>query len=277
MALDQVDVDNYDPEATEEMSFMEHLESLRWHLIRSLASVLVFAIIVFMAKDFVFGTVIFGPKYPSFITYQAFCGFSEMIGAGTSMCFSPPDFQFVTPGFGELFTTHLMVSLMIGIVISFPYIFWEIWSFIKPGLYDEEQKAARGSVFICSFLFSLGVLFGYFVISPFAITFLAGYEIEGVKAMPALSSYVNYMAMFTIPVGIIFELPVVVYFLTKIGFVTPEFLRTYRRHAMIIILILAAIITPPDIITQCLIGMPLFILYEISIRISKRVVAKQED
>ena len=166
---------------------------------------------------------------------------------------------------------------MIGIVVSFPYIFWEIWRFIKPGLYVKEQKAARGMVTICSGLFLTGVLFGYYIISPFAITFLAGYEIEGVVAMPALSSYINYMTMFTLPVGIVFELPIVVFFLSKIGLVTPEFMKSYRRHAVILILILAAIITPPDVITQVLVGMPLYVLYEISIVISRRVVNKQKQ
>jgi len=176
---------------------------------------------------------------------------------------------------GEQFFTHLKVSIWLGIIISFPYIFWEMWRFIKPGLYAKEQKAARGIVFVCSFLFLLGVLFGYYVISPFAITFLAGYSIATeVVSSPTLSSYVNYMTMFTVPTGIIFELPVVVYFLSRIGLVTPEFMKKYRRHAVIVILIFAAIITPPDVITQFLIGIPVFILYEISIHISRRAAKK---
>ncbi|MFT5385639.1 MAG: sec-independent protein translocase protein TatC [Saprospiraceae bacterium] len=162
-----------------------------------------------------------------------------------------------------------------GIVFGFPYIFWEFWRFIKPGLYPDEKKAARGVVFVCSFLFITGVCFGYFIISPFAITFLVGYDL-GAISTPSLASYVDYMTMFTLPVGIVFELPVVVYFLTKIGLVTPSFLKSYRKHAFVIIIILAAVITPPDVITQFLVGIPLYILYEISIVISKRVVAKQE-
>ena len=277
MALDQIDVDSYKMTAGKEMSFLDHLEELRWHIIRAAASIFVFAIAAFLAKDFVFNQIVFAPKYPEFVTYRVICNFSNAVGMGEALCFFPPDFTFITPIFGELFIQHIKVSVMLGIIVSFPYIFWEIWRFIKPGLYVAEQKAARGMVTICSGLFLTGVLFGYYIISPFAITFLAGYEIEGVVAMPALSSYINYMTMFTLPVGIVFELPIVVFFLSKIGLVTPEFMKSYRRHAVILILILAAIITPPDVITQVLVGMPLYVLYEISIIISRRVVNKQKQ
>lgn len=276
MALDQIDIEAYNTKKNKEMSFLEHLEELRWHIIRALVSVFVFAIIVFVSKNFVFHNIVFAPKYPDFITYKVICNFSHFSGLSDKLCFFPPEFSFITPIFGELFIQHIKVSVMIGIIISFPYIFWELWRFIRPGLYPKEQKAARGMVTICSSLFLLGVLFGYYIISPFAITFLAGYQIEGVIATPALSSYINYMTMFTLPVGIVFELPVVVYFLSKVGLITPEFMKTYRRHAFIIILIVAAIITPPDVITQLLVGLPLYILYEVSIIISKRVIQKQK-
>lgn len=276
MALDQIDIDAYNTTKNKEMSFLDHLEELRWHIIRAAASICVFAIVVFLAKDFVFSKIIFAPKYPGFITYKLICDFSNFAGLGDSLCFYPPDFNFITPVFGELFIEHLKISVLLGIAISFPYIFWELWRFIKPGLYPKEQKAARGMVTVCSGLFLAGVLFGYYVISPFAITFLAGYQIEGVIATPSLSSYINYMTMFTLPVGIVFEMPVVVYFLSKIGLVTPEFMKTYRRHAIVIILIVAGVITPPDVVTQLLVSMPLFVLYEVSIVISRRVVKKQE-
>ncbi len=277
MALDQIDIEAYEKTKGKEMSFLEHLEELRWHIIRAAVSIIAFAVIVFIAKDFVFQKIVFAPKYPDFFTYKAICQFSNLIGLGDAMCFSPPEFTFITPIFGELFIQHIKVSVMIGIIISFPYIFWEVWRFIKPGLYPKEQKAARGMVTICSGLFLLGVLFGYYIISPFAITFLAGYQIQGVEAMPALSSYINYMTMFTLPIGIVFELPIVVYFLTKIGLITPDFMKSYRKHAVVVILLLAAIITPPDVITQILVGMPLYILYEISIIISKRVLKNQKQ
>ena len=252
-----------------EMSFLDHLEELRWHIIRSLVSVFIFGTIVFLFKDFVFNEIILAPKNKNFITYEFFCGLSDFI------CFRPPEFTITPRELGEQFFTHIKVSIWLGIIISFPYIFWELWRFVKPGLYKKEQKAARGIVFVCSFLFLLGVLFGYYIISPFAVSFLAGYSISNeVVSSPTLSSYVNNMTMFTVPTGIIFELPIVVYFLSRIGLITPDFMKKYRRHAVIVILIFSAIITPPDVVTQFLIGIPVFVLYEISIHISRRAAKK---
>lgn len=259
-----------------EMTFFEHLEELRSHLIRSTLWVIVFAVAAFLAKDFIFQDLLFAPRYKEFFSYRTLCNFSRLIGFQDNLCFAPPDFDVQGVGFGELFITHLKVSFFVGIALGFPFILWEIWRFISPGLYERERKAARGFVFICSLLFFTGMLFGYYIISPFSVTFLAGYEIEGAIAVPTLSSYVNYMVMFTIPVGLVFELPILVYFLSRLGLVTPEFMRTYRRHAFVIILILAAIITPPDVMTQFLVGTPLFVLYEISIFISARVVRKMD-
>jgi len=249
-----------------EMSFLDHLEELRWHIVRSAASVFVFGIIVFLAKDFVFNKIILAPKNDTFVTYRLFCEFAD------ALCFGPKNFTIMPRELGEQFFTHLKVSIWLGIIISFPYIFWEFWRFIKPGLYKEEEKAARGIVFICSFLFISGVLFGYFIIAPFAISFLAGYSISNeVISSPTLSSYVGSLTMFTIPTGITFELPVVVYFFSKIGLLTPEFMKKYRRHAVVIILVFAAIITPPDVFTQFLIGIPVYGLYELSILVCQRV------
>lgn len=277
MALDQVDVDKLDSgEEQGEMTFLEHLEELRWHIVRSLVAIVIVAIVVFVAKEIVFDYIIFAPKYDWFLPYQAICGLSELLGLGDTMCLSPPDFDIIATKFGERFIVHIKVSVILGLIVAFPYVFYEFWKFIRPGLYEEEQKAARGVVFICSTLFLLGVCFGYFVISPFAVSFLAGYEIADVRSTTSLDSFVTYMTMFTLPAGLIFELPVVVYFFSKIGLVGPEFLRTYRKHAFIIILMMSAVITPPDVVTQFLISIPLYFLYEISIRISKRVVAQRE-
>lgn len=253
-----------------EMSFLDHLEELRWHIIRALGSVMFFAIIVFLFKEFVFDSIIFAPRRDDFITYRIMCMISDFT------CFSPPKFDIIPREFGEKFFTHLKISFWLGIIISFPYIFYEIWKFIKPGLYKTEQKAATGMVFICSSLFLTGVGFGYFIISPFAIKFLAGYTLsaEEVISSSSLASYVSYLTMFTIPAGIVFELPVVVYFLARIGILTPAFMRTYRRHAIVVILIFAAIITPPEVVTQILIGIPVIILYELSIFVAARTQKK---
>jgi len=267
MPLDQVDVDAMSDE--KEMSFIDHLEELRWHLIRAISAIFVAAIVVFCLGKGVFEHVVLAPKSADFATYRAICALSETI------CFYPPDFVLETKELGEQFLVHLKVAIMLGLIIAFPYIFWEFWRFIKPGLYPDEQKAVRGIVLICSLLFYSGVLFGYYIISPFAVTFLAGYDVGAISA-PTLASFVSYMTMFTLPTGFVFELPIVVYFLAKVGLITPEFMKQYRRHAFVLILMLAAIITPPDVTTQFLIGMPLYVLYEISIGIARRVVKQQE-
>jgi len=256
----------------DEMSFLEHLEALRWHIIRSLGAIFIIAIGVFMAKDFVFGTVILGPTKESFTTYRFFCSILD------SLCFHPDGLQIINRDLQENFINHLKVSFWLGLVVAFPYVFYEFWKFVKPGLYAKEVQAARGIVFICSSLFLTGVMFGYFVISPFAVTFLSTYELDSsIQSTVTLSSLVNSMTMFTLPVGIIFELPVVVFFLAKIGLVTPQFMRQYRKHAFVAILIMAAILTPPDMVTQLLIAGPLYLLYEASIIICKRVYKKQEE
>jgi sec-independent protein translocase protein TatC len=254
------------------MTFLEHLEALRWHIIRALVAVVVVGIGVFLAKDFVFDTVILGPTQKDFFTYRMVCGWSAR------MCFYPEGLEIITRDIGEQFISHIKVSIWLGLVVAFPYVFYEFWRFIRPGLYDKERKAARGVVFICSSLFMIGVLFGYFVISAFAVTFLSSYSVSNeILNTTTLTSLVNSMTMFTLPVGIIFELPVVVYFLAKVGLVTADFMRRYRRHAFVIILVAAAIITPPDIITQFLIGLPLYVLYELSILVAKRVERKQRE
>lgn len=266
MALDQLTEGKQD-EA--EMSFLEHLEALRWHILRSFAAIIVVGIAVFLAKDFVFDTVLFGPRKPDFITYRIICGISDFL------CFTPPQFEIITRDLGEQFIVHLKSSFWIGLIVAFPYVFWQIWKFVKPGLYEKEQKVTRGIVLICSFLFTAGVLFGYFIISPFAISFLSSYSV-GVTSAPTLASYIGYMTMFTIPSGLVFELPIVVYFLAKLGVVGPQVMKTYRRHAIVVILILASIITPPDMVTQLLIAIPLFFLYEVSIVIAGRVEKNRE-
>jgi sec-independent protein translocase protein TatC len=273
MALDQLGIEA--PEngktAEKEMSFFDHLEELRWHIFRSVIAIVVFGVALFLSKDFVFNTIIFGPRNPDFITYRVICNFSNGIGLGDNLCFYPKEFNLITPDMGELFLTHMKVSFLLGFVLAFPYIFWEFWGFIKPGLYEKERRVTRYAVGVCSVLFTLGVMFGYFVISPFAVSFLTGYELPGVESTPALGSYIGYMVMFTLPTGLVFELPVVAHVLTQVGVLSSNFLKNYRRHAIVILVALAAIITPPDAFSQILIALPLVGLYEISIYVAKRV------
>lgn len=267
MAMDQLDEGK---KPADEMSFLEHLEALRWHILRSFAAIVVAGIGVFLAKDFVFHSVIFAPKRADFITYRVVCRISEFL------CFEPAEFTIITRDLGEQFIVHLKSSFWIGLIIAFPYVFWQLWKFVKPGLYEREQKATRGVVLICSLLFVTGVLFGYFIISPFAISFLSSYSV-GATSAPTLASYISYMTMFTIPSGLVFELPIVVYFLAKLGVVGPKTMRQFRRHAIVVILVLSSIITPPDMVTQLLISFPLYFLYEISIIIAARVIKNREE
>ncbi len=272
MPLDQIDVDKMDQDEGKEMSFLDHLEELRWHLLRSAAAILSSAILMFIFKDFVFRNIIFAPRYKDFLTYRVLCSISE------ATCFDPPQFSIATREIGEAFMMHMMISIWLGVIVAFPFVLWEIWKFIKPGLYPKEQKAASGFVIICTLLFVMGVLFGYYIVAPLAITFLAGYEIDGVAAQPTLASYIDSMVMFTIPVGIIFELPIVVYFLARVGIITANFMKTYRRHAIVVLLTIAAIVTPsPDVASQMLVFIPLYGLYEISIIVAAKVEKRLKE
>jgi sec-independent protein translocase protein TatC len=255
-----------------EMGFLDHLEELRWHVIRAGIAVISFAIIALVFQKEVFEYIVYAPKKADFITYRIFCAISE------ATCFSPPELPLITRELGEQFFMGITVSIYLGVIASFPYIFYEFWKFIKPGLYEKELKIATRLLGVTSFLFLLGVCFGYYIIAPFAITFLGSYTV-GTEAVnsPTLSSYVNYLTMFTLPVGLAFELPIVVYFLAKIGLIGPEIMKKYRREAFLVIFIIAAIITPPDALTQILVGIPMFILYEISIRVAANVVKDNEN
>jgi len=272
MALDQVDVDKLGEE--KEMSFLEHLEELRWHIVRSIGAIFIAAIVLFIVQDWFFRKIIMAPTEDGFLSYRLLCRFSNFLGMGDSFCIVPPEFEVIAVGFGEAFITAVKVSIFGGFIVAFPYVLYEVWKFIKPGLYKQEQSVARGFVFVCSSLFLIGVLFGYYVIAPFAVKFLSGYTLPGVVNKPTLASYIGYLVMFTAPAGLTFELPVVVYFLAKVGLVSPEGMKKYRKHAIVVILIGASIITPPDVVTQFLIGVPLYFLYEVSIIIARRVQKK---
>lgn len=273
-----------DPEEAE-MSFLDHLEELRWHIIRALIAIVSTGIVLFIFQGWLFEDIIYGPTKNEFVSYRFIANAIDWVNAtalpqvnewfGTSYegfnKLEPPEFKIMTVGFGEAFIMAIKVSFIGGFILSFPYVFWEFWNFIKPGLYAEERRMTRGIVFTCSALFVMGVTFGYFIIAPFGVKFLGGYTLPGVENSTTIGSFINFMVMFTLPAGLIFELPIVVYFLAKVGLATAEGMRTYRRHAIIGVLMIAAVLTPPDVVTQMLIGIPLFILYEASIFIAKRV------
>jgi sec-independent protein translocase protein TatC len=271
MPLDQQYVRENSPAASKEMSFFEHVAELRGNILRSFLAIGVFAVLFFSNKNFVFEKLIFGPRRDDFLTYRLLCALSHALGLGDKMCFQPVKFDIITRQLGEVLMQHLYVSFWLGLICAFPYVFWEFWRFISPGLYDKEAAAAKGVVFICSVLFLLGVGFGYFIIAPFSINFLASYSLDGATTAPTLDSYVTYMTMFTIPMGLIFQLPAVAYFLGSIGIVGPNMLRSGRRYAAMAILILAAVITPPDVVSQTMVFIPLYGLYEVSIIVVSRV------
>jgi sec-independent protein translocase protein TatC len=246
-----------------EMSFIDHLEELRWHLIRAFASIFVFSVAAFVAKDFVFGGLILGPSRASFYTYRMLCEISQVV------CVDKLPFIIQSRTMAGQFTMHMASSFAVGIICAFPYAFWEIWRFIKPGLYNTERQAATGATFFVSLLFILGVLFGYYVVTPISINFLANYQIDpSIVNEFDIVSYVSTVAMIVLGSGLMFQLPVVAFFLSKVGLITPEFMRVYRRHAIVIIMIVAAVITPPDVVSQVIVSMPLLLLYEMSIYIS---------
>ena len=260
-----------------EMSFLEHLEVLRWHIIRAILSILVVAIVAFIFKDIVFNKIILAPKLPEFITNRLLCDFGRMVNI-LSLCINSRPFEVISIKMAGQFSMHIMVSLIAGFVVAFPLVFHEFWRFIVPALYSKEKKHASGAVFYSSLLFMLGVLFGYFVIVPLSVHFLGSYSVsEQVTNQINLISYVSTVASVVLAAGVIFELPILVYFLSKAGLVTPEFLRKYRKHSLVLILALSAIITPPDIFSQVLVSFPLIFLYEIGIRISRRINTKREE
>ena len=261
-----------------EMSFLDHLEELRWHLIRSVIAILIVATVAFIFKDFIFDVILFGPKQKDFVTYRWFCSISQTLGQGSSFCIDDLPFRIQSRTMAGQFSAHLWTSILAGFIITFPYIIFEFWKFISPGLYEKERKNARGFILIASTLFFIGVFFGYYIVTPLSINFLGNYSVSSeIFNDFDLSSYIGLLRASVLASGIIFELPIIVYFLTKVGIVTPEFLRKNRKVSLVLVLSLSAIITPPDIASQIIVSIPILILYEVSILISRIVIRKQNQ
>ena len=260
-----------------EMSFLEHLEELRWHLIRSLIAIAVFAILAFVFRNFVFKEIIFAPGRTDFWTYQMLCKAADVMNSDV-LCIDELPFTIQSRKMTGQFTMAITAAFVIGLIVAFPYVFYEIWRFIAPGLYDKERKLSKGSVFYVSLLFSMGILFGYYIVSPLSINFLANFNLDPGTVVNEFDivSFVSTITMLVLACGILFQLPVVVYFLTKAGIITPQLMRQFRRHSIVVILILSAILTPPDPMSQLLIAFPLVLLYEISIKLSAFVARKRE-
>ena len=259
-----------------EMSFLDHLEDLRWHLIRAALAIVVTGFVAFLAKGFIFDVVLFGPKQADFFTYEVLCYLSKNMGVDESFCFTELPFRIQSRKMAGQFSAHLWTSITAGFIVAFPYILYQFWSFVAPGMYSAEKKQARIFIFFSSILFFTGVVFGYYVICPLSINFLGGYQVSSeVFNDIDIGSYIGLVRACTLASGLIFELPIAIFYLTKFGIVTPDFLRQNRKYAIVLILIISAIITPPDIASQIIVAIPVVILYEISLLIAERIYKKQ--
>lgn len=259
-----------------EMSFLEHLEELRWHIIRSVLAILVFAVVAFVLKDFIFDTVILRPRLPDFWTNRMLAKLGDLVGSEALKINQVP-LKMQSIRIAGQFSMHIWTSIIAGFIIASPVVFYEFWRFVKPALYEKEKKYAGGAVVYTSILFMLGVLFGYYLIVPLSIHFLGTYQVSpDVENMINLKSYIGSVTSITIASGVVFLIPIFSYFLSKVGLITPEFMKTYRKHSYVIMLLLSAVITPPDIFSQIMVCFPLVFLYEIGIMISRRVVKKRE-
>jgi sec-independent protein translocase protein TatC len=260
-----------------EMSFLDHLEELRWLLVRSSLAIIIGGCIAFAFSRFIFDNIIFAPKNSNFITYRIFCELANKYDLDKSFCVTEIPFEIQNRTMDGQFTTDIWTSVTAGLILVFPYILYQLWKFISPALYEKEKKYAVAFIFSTSFLFFLGVLFGYFLIMPLSINFLANYTISDVvKNDVDLASYLSLIKTTVLSCGLVFELPIIIYFLAKLGLVTASFLRKYRRYAYVIILILAAVVTPPDVVSQMIVTIPLAILFELSIFIAARINKQKE-
>ena len=265
----------------EEMSFVDHLEALRWHIVRSAIAVVVVGIAIFIKMDWIFEKVIRGPIRNDFVSYVGLCNLGRRLGMKDALCLqSVSGLRLQTTQFSSQFISSINIAITGGFIVAFPYVFWELWRFVKPALSPKELKSSRGAIFWVTFFFLLGVAFGYFLLAPFTFSFLANYTLGApgaIATVPTLDDYIENLVDIIIGSGIAFQLPLISWVLTRIGLITPNFLRTYRKYAYVAILFIAAVITPsPDWMSQTIVALPLIILYEVSIRISVRVKKEQD-
>ncbi|TKG94836.1 twin-arginine translocase subunit TatC [Puteibacter caeruleilacunae] len=263
-------------EPQKEMSFLDHLEVLRWHIVRAVASIFIFAILAFINKNLIFDKIILAPRTPDFWTNRKLAWLADLLGTDALKINQTP-LEIINTELAGQFMAHLKISFVAGVIVACPYVIFEIWRFIKPALYDNERKHATGAVFYISFLFILGVLFGYYLIVPLTVHFLGSYFTSAdVSNTIKLGSYLSTLTSVPLATGVVFQLPMFSLFLSKVGLLTPDFMKKYRKHAFIVLLLLSAIITPPDIISQVMVCLPLMVLYEVGIVVSKRINKKRQ-
>lgn len=265
-----------------EMSFFDHLEELRWHLIRASIAILIFTGLAFYFYDWIFDRIIMGPSHSDFWTYRTLCDIGNALHR-TGWCIEHINIKLINTELAGQFTLQLNSSLIIGVTLGIPYLLYELWRFIKPALHEKERKAATGFVFYATLLFTLGVLFGYFIITPMSIRFLASYEVSSsIQNLYDIENYLSSVATLTLATGLVFQLPILIYILANLGILTAKFMRNTRRYAIVAILIIAAVVTPtPDAITMTVVSIPLFVLYEVGIvvaaQVEKRRLKKHND
>ncbi|HET8854904.1 MAG TPA: twin-arginine translocase subunit TatC [Salinimicrobium sp.] len=260
-----------------QMSFLDHLEALRWHLIRATLAVVIAATLAFFFEHFIFDVLLFGPSRGDFWSYGVLCDVTTYFGVDAGFCFKELPFTIQSRTMGGQFSAHIWTSITAGFIIAFPYVIYEFWKFIAPAMRDNERKTARYFIFVSSVLFFMGVLFGYYLVAPLSINFLGTYQVsEQVLNEFDLGSYISLVRSSVVACGLIFELPIIIYFLAKIGIVTPGMLIKYRKYSLVVVLILSAIITPPDIVSQIIVAIPILVLYEVSILVAKFITRKEE-
>lgn len=273
--MEEINIKNNQPKE-KVMTFWDHLDELRWHIMRSLIAVVALAIVAFVNREIIFDQIILAPSSSEFISNRVLCRLGDWLSIN-AICIKDMKLDIINIKMSGQFLTHMYISLVAGFIMAFPYVLWEIWRFVKPAMKETERKYSSGGVFISSVLFLMGILFSYFLIVPLTVNFLGTYHVsESVHNQISLSSYISTVVSLTFAVGLVFELPILVYFLTKIGMLTPDFMKRNRKYMYVIMLILAAIITPPDMFSQVLVVFPLIILYEFSIGISNRIYKKTQ-
>ncbi|TKK70950.1 twin-arginine translocase subunit TatC [Ilyomonas limi] len=263
-----------------EMSFIDHLEALRWHIIRSVIAIVIVAGVIFYYHEWVFDYIIAGPINPDFVSYTALCKFSHWLHTD-ALCLNGINIKMQTTTYGGQFLGSISMALVGGVIGAFPYIFWEFWRFVRPALKPKELRNTQFIIFWVSFFFFLGAAFGYFVLGPFTFNFLASFNIGGsglLVTQPTLDDYLDNLTNIILGCGLAFELPVLASVLTRIGLITPMLLRSSRKYAIVVILIVSAVITPsPDWISQLIVFTPLFLLYQLSIIVSARVYKRDQE
>jgi sec-independent protein translocase protein TatC len=269
--MEQHTTKNNAPEEEKVMSFWDHLEELRGHIFRSLIAVVILAGVAFANRHVIFDWIILAPSSSHFITYRLLCRLGHFLHA-QSLCITNMHLKIINIKMSGQFLTHMYISIVAGFIVAFPYVLWEIWRFVRPALHENEKKYSRGGLLVSTSLFLLGVVFSYFLIVPLTVNFLGTYSVSSdVVNQISLTSYISTVVSVTFAVGIVFELPILVYFLTRIGLITPMMMKKNRKYMFVILLTISAIITPPDVFSQMMVMIPLWLLYEASIIVSKRV------